>query len=137
MLVEKGLEQRFRAFFKFLDDLGHGAPAAIKFAVGTRKGLDPFLGEIFRMQAQSVQVEPSKTNGITRSFGARGNVAVHLVRAAHKSVGADLIALLDSGNAADSRIFADAHVAAQLATVCDNDPCSNIAVMGDMRIGHN
>ena len=131
------MEQRFRAFFQFLDYLDHGAPATVKFAVGTLQVLNAFFGKIFGMQAQGMQVQGAVADGVARCLGAWGNVAVHLVGAPHESVGADLIALLDGGNATDGRIFADAHVATQLAAVCDDDPCSDIAVMGDMRVGHN
>lgn len=136
MLVKEGLEQRFRAFFEFFDNFGSGARAAIQFAVGALQILDTLFGETFGMQAQGVQVQGAVADGVARRLGAWGNVAVDLMGAAHESVGADLIALLDGGNATDGRIFADAHVAAQLATVRNDDSCSNIAVMGDMRVGH-
>ena len=56
MLVEKGLEQRFRAFFKFFDNIGYRAPATVKFAVGALQILNTFFGKLFWMQAQGVQI---------------------------------------------------------------------------------
>ena len=91
MLIEKGLEQRFRAFFQFLDYLGHRAAAAVEFAVGTGKRIYTLFGEQVRMQAECMQVEPAVTDGAPAGLGARGNIAVHLVRATHESVGAHLL----------------------------------------------
>ena len=136
MLVKKGLEQRFRAFFKFLDNFGDRAPAAVKFAVGSLQVLDALFGEAFGMQAERMQIQGTVADGVARRLGTRRDIPIHFVGAPHKGVGADLIALLNGGNTADSRIFADAHVAAQLATIRDNDAFANIAVMGDMRVGH-
>lgn len=56
MLVEKGLEQEFRAFFQFLDDLGHGTPAAVKFPIGSGKRFDTLFGEQVRMQIGKAHV---------------------------------------------------------------------------------
>ena len=89
------------------------------------------------MQAQGVQVQGAVTDGVSGRFGTRGNIAIDLVGATHKGIGAHLIALLNGGNAADSRIFADAHVAAQLAAVRNNDSLTDIAVMSNMRVGHH
>ena len=49
MLVKKGLEQRFRAFFQFLDNLGHRAATAVEFTVSALKGADAFLRKFLRM----------------------------------------------------------------------------------------
>ena len=137
VFVEKFSEKGFRAFFQFFNNLGNGAPAAVKFAVGAGKRLDAFFGEAFRMQPQGMQVQRTEADGVAGCLGARRNVAVDLVRATHECVGTHLIALLDGGNATDSRIFTDTHVAAQLAAVCDNDARADVTVMGDMRIGHH
>ena len=137
VLVEKIVEKGLRAIPEFLDDLGNGAPAAVKFAVGAGKRLDAFLGEAFRMQPQGMQVQRTEADGVAGRLGTRRNVAVDLVGATHESVGAHLIALLDGGDTADSRIFTDTHVATQLAAVCDNDARADVTVMGDMRIGHH
>ena len=137
MLVEKGLEQRFRAFFKFFDDFGHGAAATVKFAIGTGKGLDPFFRKTFRMQAQGMQIQGAIADRVTRCLGAWGNITVHFMGATHKSVGAHLIALLNGSHAANGCILADAYMTAQLAAIRDNNPSTNIAVMGNMGIGHH
>ncbi len=40
MIVEKGLEQRFRAFFQFIDYLGNRATAPVKGMESPRKRID-------------------------------------------------------------------------------------------------
>ena len=132
MLIEKGLEQRFRAFFQFFDNFGDRAAAAVQFTVGTRKRLNTLFGEFFGMQAQGMQIESSIANRIARRFGTRGNITVHLVSAPYKSVSTHLIALLYSGNATNGRILANTHMPAQLAGVRNNDTRSDIAIMGNM-----
>ena len=132
MFIEKGLEQRFRAFFQFFDNLSDGATTAVQFTVSTRKRLNTFFGEFFRMQAQGMQVEGPIANRIARRLGTRGYIAVHLVRTAHKRIGAHLIALLYSGNATNGRILANTHMPAQLAGIRNNNTRSDIAIMGNM-----
>ena len=136
MFIEKGLEQRFRAFFKFLNDLCNGATAAVKFTVGAGKRLNSFFGKFIWMKPERMQIQGSVANGIAGRLGARGNVTVHLVSTTHKSVGTDLVALLNGGNATDCRIFTNTHMAAELAAVRDDDSRSDVAIMGDVRIGH-
>jgi len=89
------------------------------------------------MQAERMQVESAVADGVPARLGAGGHAAGHLVRAAHERVGAHLVTLLDSRNAPEGRILADAHVAANLAAVRDDGAFADVAVVGDMRIRHD
>ena len=137
MFIKEGLEQRFRAFFQFFNNFGGRAFAAVKFAESTFKKCDTFRREFISMQAERMEVEGRKAERIPECTAARGNVVIDLERAAHKSVGAYLVALLHRGSATEGGKHADTHVAAKLASVRNDSPLANLTIVPHMGISHN
>ena len=137
MIIKEGLEQRFRAFFQFLDDFGSRAFAAVKFAESTFKKCDTFRREFISMQAERMEVEGSKAERIPEGTAARWNVVIDLERTAHESVGAHLVPLLHCRGAAEGRKLANAYVSAELASVRDDRPLADLAVVPHMGVSHD
>ena len=82
-----------------------------------------------------IQATPFRRNA--ESSAGRRHIAVHLERPAHKGVGTDLVALLYPGHATKRRIFANTHMAPELATVGYNRMSSNFAIVAHVGIRHN
>lgn len=129
MFIEEGLEQMFRAFFQFLNNVRSGAATAVQLPIGAFQVLDAFRRKFLGMETQGMKIEPSVTNGIPGCLCAGRNIAVHLVGPANEGVGTDLISLLDGRNPTDGRKFPYADVTTKLAAIGYNYPTAYIAVM--------
>ena len=84
-----------------------------------------------------MEVQATPSGGYPESPAGRRHIAVYLERTAHKSVGADLIALLHPGHAAKRRIFTNAHMATELAAVGYDCMCPNFAIVAHVGVCHN
>ena len=89
------------------------------------------------METERMEIEGGKTERVSKSAAARGNIVIDLERATDKSVGAYLVTLLHRRSAANRRELPHAHMTAQLASVRNNRPLANLAVVAHMRIRHD
>ena len=137
VLVKEGLEQRFRAFFQFFDNFGGRALTTVKLSESALEKRNAFGREFICMQAERMEVEGCKAKRVPKCTAARRNVVIDLECTAHESVGAHLVTLLHRRSAAESRKLANAHVAAELASVSDDRPFANLAVVPHMGVSHD
>ena len=137
MFIEKGLEQRFRAFFQFFDNFCNGALAAVKFTEGSLEKRNAFWRELTCMDAERMEIQGCKAERITECTAARRNVIIDLERTAYECISTYLIALLYCRRSAESGKLADAHMPTELASIRDNGPLANLAIVPNVGISHN
>ena len=134
MFIEKGLEQRFRAFFQFFDNFCNGALATVKHAVGTLKERNAFWRKFISMQAERMEIQGRKANRVPERTAAWRHVVIDLERATHKSVSPHLVPLLYRRRATKSRVLADTNVTAHLASIRDDRPVATWAVVAPVSV---
>ena len=66
----------------------------------------------------------------------RGKILCNARHAAHESVGTDMAELVHCGKAADDRKVVHAYMPAESGSVGHDDVIAELAVMGDVRVGH-
>ena len=137
VLAKEGLEQRFRAFFQFFDNFGGRALTTVKLSESALEKRNAFGREFICMQAERMEVEGCKAKRVPKCTAARRNVVIDLECTAHESVGAHLVTLLHRSRAAKSRVLANTNVTAQLASIRDDSPFANLAVVPHMGVSHD
>ena len=137
MFIEKGLEQRFRAFFQFFDDFCNGALAAVKSAEGLLEKCNAFRREIACMDAERMEIQGCKAERIAKCAAAWRNVIIDLERTAHEGVGAHLVALLHRRRATESGKLTDAHMPTELASIRNDGALANLTVVPHVSVSHN
>ena len=95
------------------------------------------LGRVEAGALQAHAVDGARRRPVPFGDRERHDVLVRERARGHERVRAEPRELRDAGEAADERVVLDRHVARELRAVDDDDVIGELAVMADVRVGHD
>ena len=119
---------------KQIQGFGAGHLTAPNEAEGLFKSGDRLAGSPGAAQSHKIGAMHKRT--AARCQHPRGKILRNARHAAHESVGTDMAELVHCGKAADDRKVVHAYMPAESGSVGHDDVIAELAVMGDVRVGH-